>query len=160
MFIILVCLFWGGKYVYLHSFTKSTHLRGTFNMVVFKYLVYFDVTLCCLSPHPYIFFNQDRVTITFVGFMIQMCGQYGNLIDPTTQNILEKSIISESLYEGLKLNQVDFQDNCRLWTKPIMIRKLAAVLGIEFPNDPEPTYVLTVDNVIKILAIQMRFRSV
>ncbi len=89
-----------------------------------------------------------------------MCGKYGNLIDATTQNILEKSIISKSLYEGLRHNRVDFQDNCRLWTKPIMIVKLATVLGVEFPYDPEPTYVLTVDNVIKILAIQMRFRSV
>ncbi len=95
-----------------------------------------------------------------MGFMIQMCGQYGNLIDPSTQQILEQSVIMKQLYEGLKHNRVDFQDNCRLWTKPVMIEKLATVLGVEYPYDPEPTYVLTVDNVIKILAIQMRFRSV
>ncbi len=111
-------------------------------------------------PHPYIFFNQDRVSITFVGFMVQMYDQFGDLIDPNTDQVLEKSIISEQLYESLKHNMVDFQDDCRLWTKPIMIEKLATVMGVEYPYDPEPTYVLTVDNVIKILAIQMRFRSV
>ena len=39
-----------------------------------------------------------------------------------------------------------------------MIEKIATVMGIEFPYDPDETYVLTVDNLIKILAIQMRFR--
>ena len=41
-----------------------------------------------------------------------------------------------------------------------MIEKIATVMGIEFPYDPDESYVLTVDNLIKILAIQMRFRSV
>ena len=39
-----------------------------------------------------------------------------------------------------------------------MIEKIAMVMGIEFLYDPDETYVLTVDNLIKILAIQMRFR--
>ena len=41
-----------------------------------------------------------------------------------------------------------------------MIEKIATVMGVEFPYDPDESYVLTVDNLIKILAIQMRFRSV
>ena len=112
------------------------------------------------SPHPYIFFNEDRVSITFVGFVVQMCGQRGNLVNPNNQQILEKDIITKQLYEGLKHNKVDFQDNCKLWTKSNMIEKLATVLGVTLPHDPDPSYVLTVDNVIKILAIQMRFRLV
>ena len=112
------------------------------------------------SPHPYIFFNQDRVSITFVGFMVQMCGQCGDLVNPNNRQIMEKGFITKQLYEGLKVNKVDFQDNCKLWTKPYMIEKLATVLGVEYPYDPDPSYVLTVDNVIKILAIQMRFRLV
>ena len=110
------------------------------------------------SPHPYIFFNNDRATITFVGFVIQLLGQYGDLLNPYNSQVLEKSIITKQLFEGLQTNKVNFQDNSRLWTKWDMISKLSAVMGIE-PHDPDESYVLTVDNVIKILAIQMRFRS-
>ena len=38
-----------------------------------------------------------------------------------------------------------------------MIRKLCTVMGFDM-SDPDDTYVLTIDNVKKILAIQMRFR--
>ena len=39
-----------------------------------------------------------------------------------------------------------------------MMQKMSLVMGLEYLSDPDPSYVLTVDNVIKILAIQMRFR--
>ena len=39
-----------------------------------------------------------------------------------------------------------------------MIETLAVVLGIFGANDPDPTYVLTTDNVMKMLAIHVRFR--
>ena len=39
-----------------------------------------------------------------------------------------------------------------------MLHKLGRVMGLEKPKDPDVSYVLTVDNLIKILAIQMRFR--
>ena len=42
----------------------------------------------------------------------------------------------------------------------MMIIKISTVMGVEFPHDPDESYVLTVDNVIKILAIQMRFRYI
>lgn len=42
--------------------------------------------------------------------------------------------------------------------KDAMISKLARIMGLECTVDPDPSYVLTVDNFIKILAIQMRFR--
>lgn len=34
---------------------------------------------CAYSSHPYLFFNQDRVTITFVGFIVT---PQGDLVDP------------------------------------------------------------------------------
>ena len=41
----------------------------------------------------------------------------------------------------------------------MMIKKLTIVMcGEECPHDPDKSYVLTIDNLIKILAIQMRFR--
>ena len=41
-----------------------------------------------------------------------------------------------------------------------MIEKIGTVMGLKSVKDPDPSYVLTVDNVIKILAIQMRFRYI
>ena len=39
-----------------------------------------------------------------------------------------------------------------------MIEKIGYVMGCDFYMDPDPSYALTADNLIKILAIQMRFR--
>ncbi len=107
------------------------------------------------SSHPCIFFNQDRVSITFVGFTIT---PQGHLIDPATQHVLENAIMTPQLYEGLKHNRVNFQDNYRNWGKAVMIEKISTVMGVKIPQDPDESYVLTVDNLIKVLAIQMRFR--
>jgi len=102
-----------------------------------------------------------------VGFVIKLQGQYGDLINPYDGQNLEKSIITKALHEGLVQNRVNFQDNSQQWTKKDMINKLCTVMGIERRDkhgklidvqDPDETYVLTVDNVIKILAIHMRFR--
>ncbi len=109
------------------------------------------------STHPYIFFNQDRVSITFVGFTVT---PQGHLIDPITKDVLENAIMTPQLYEGLKHNRVNLQDNYRNWVKgkAVMIEKISTVMGVEIPQDPDESYVLTVDNLIKVLAIQMRFR--
>ena len=39
-----------------------------------------------------------------------------------------------------------------------MIEKLCNVMGVEWPCDPDESYVLTIDNMKKMLAIHMRFR--
>ena len=45
-----------------------------------------------------------------------------------------------------------------------MLKKLAAVIGTRMPNtdveqvDPDPSYVLTWDNLLKMLAVLMRLR--
>lgn len=109
------------------------------------------------SPHPYIFFNEDRMSITFVGFTVT---KQGDLVNPTNQHVLERGIMNHQLYMGLIHNRVNFQDDYRRWTKPVMIEKISMVMGVDYPHDPDETYVLTADNVIKILAIQMRFRWV
>ena len=109
------------------------------------------------SSHPYIFFNQDGMSITFVGFMVT---RNGDLIDPARGDVLEGAIMTSQLYTGLQQNRVNFDEDYRTWQKGIMIEKIAMVMGIEFPYDPDESYVLTVDNLIKILAIQMRFRFV
>lgn len=115
------------------------------------------------SPHPYIFFNRDGISITFVGFTVS---KNGDLIDCNNQ-VIERVIMAPQLYTGLLANKVNFTDDHRLWTKEIMINKISTVMGVnkistvmgvDYHYDPDLSYVLTVDNVIKILAIQMRFR--
>ena len=106
------------------------------------------------SSHPCIFFNKDGFTFTFVGFIIN--SNY-DLLD-NNQATLERNIMSKALYEGLKRNGVNLADDHKLWKKTAMIEKIATVMGLNGVNDPDDTYVLTVDNVIKILAIQTRFR--
>ena len=95
------------------------------------------------------------MSITFVGFMVT---PNGDLLDPALGNMIEAAIMRPQLYTGLKQNGVNFDEDYRGWAKAEMIQKIATVMGIEFIHDPDDTYVLTVDNLIKILAIQMRFR--
>lgn len=67
----------------------------------------------------------------------------------------------ERLYTGLVCNKVNFKDDCKEWSKHYMINSISKVMGVKnLLDDPDESYVLTYDNVIKILAIQMRFRSV
>ncbi len=115
----------------------------------------FYIPLC--SSHPYIFFNEDNVSITFIGFMVT---QNGDLVDPAQGAVLEQAIMRPQLYTGLKQNRVNFDEDYRQWKKDQMIIKIATVMGFDFLYDPDDTYVLTTDNLIKMLAIQMRFRLV
>ena len=129
------------------SFISPSHIQAPVDNVL--------PAIFFFSPHPYIFFNQDRVSITFVGFTVT---KQGDLINPTTNAVLERAIMTSQLYAGLLHNRVNFQDDHRTWTKQAMIERISTVMGVEYVYDPDETYVLTVDNVIKILAIQMRFR--
>ncbi|XP_048586969.1 E3 ubiquitin-protein ligase rnf213-alpha-like isoform X2 [Nematostella vectensis] len=110
------------------------------------------------SPHPYIFFNQDRVTMTFMGFHIN---KDGDLIDPDRLTVLQNSLMSRQLKTGLDAQKVDFAPKYKAWSKEMKIRKLCDVMGITWRVgmlDPDPNYELTIDNMKKILAIHMRFR--
>ena len=91
-----------------------------------------------------------------------MVTKQGDLIDPEHhKKVLEAAIMRPELYAGLKRNGVNFEEDYRYWKKQTLIDKLAMVMGITGePIDPDVSYVLTVDNLIKILAIQMRFRCV
>ncbi|XP_068731195.1 E3 ubiquitin-protein ligase rnf213-alpha-like [Montipora capricornis] len=112
------------------------------------------------SPHPYLFFNQDHITMTFLGFSIN---SNGDLVDPQTKRILEKGLIPTNLRTGLRTQGVDFGVNTDNWNKTEKIAKLCSVVGAQWINanpefDPDPAYELTTDNVKKIMAIHMRFR--
>ena len=103
------------------------------------------------------FFNCDGISITFVGFN---ANSNGDLIDPVKNTPIEglEGALNHQLHAGLIKNQVNLSENYRNWDKMTMMQKMSLVMGLENLKDPDPSYVLTVDNVIKMLAIQMRFR--
>ena len=95
------------------------------------------------------------MSITFVGFIIN---SNGDLVVPG-KTVLEAGIMDPLLYAGLQRLGVNFSDDYRKWDKAVALQKLSMVMGVDDTlPDPDETYVLTVDNLIKMLAIQMRFR--
>lgn len=107
------------------------------------------------SYHPYLFFNEYRISITFVGFKVT---PNGNLEDPVKNTVIEYGVMKPDLYKGLQLNRVNLLENYQTWNKKEMIQKICTVMGLAKNADPDSTYVITVDNVIKMMAIHMRFR--
>ena len=103
------------------------------------------------------FFNDDRICITFIGFN---ANSKGDLIDPVKNTHIDglKGVLSCQLHAGLTQNQVNLNENYQLLNKSTMIQKMSLVMGLEYLSDPDPSYVLTMDNMIMMLAIQMRFR--
>uniref|UniRef100_A0A8B9ME63 RING-type E3 ubiquitin transferase n=1 Tax=Accipiter nisus TaxID=211598 RepID=A0A8B9ME63_9AVES len=111
------------------------------------------------EPHPYLFFNEDRVSMTFIGFHFQCNGSGGvDAINPLNGNIIKKNIMTSRLYKGLLLQRVPFNIPFDQLPRHEKLEKLCMVLGIPWVIDPDETYELTTDNVLKILAIEMRFR--
>ena len=76
--------------------------------------IFVDVFFFFNSTHPYIFFNQDGVTMTFVGFHID---QNGNLIDPDSRVIIQPNLMSDHLRTGLFIQKVDMETNYESWSK-------------------------------------------
>ncbi|XP_072028883.1 E3 ubiquitin-protein ligase rnf213-alpha-like isoform X2 [Amphiura filiformis] len=125
------------------------------------------------SLHPYLFFNEDHESFTFMGFILD---QYGTLIP--TGHIRQDPLIGgqvfttcygwslQQLLEALEENQVNFTIDFDDLQRKDKLLALYRVLGITIPlkglasaeADPDKTYKLTADNVMKMLAIYMRFR--
>ncbi|XP_010769191.1 E3 ubiquitin-protein ligase rnf213-alpha [Notothenia coriiceps] len=111
------------------------------------------------EPHPYIFFNDDHVSMTFIGFHLEPNGPNSvDAIDPTSGRVIKKNVMTKALYEGLKLQRVPFNMDFDVLPRGEKIERLCNVLGIQWPLDPDETYELTTDNILKMLAIHMRFR--
>lgn len=111
------------------------------------------------EPHPYIFFNDDHVSMTFIGFHLQLNEQnFVDAIDPTSNRVIKRNVMTRALYEGLKLQRVPFNIDFDRLPRAEKIERICSVLGIQWPLDPDETYELTTDNILKMLAIHMRFR--
>ncbi|XP_048410924.2 E3 ubiquitin-protein ligase rnf213-alpha-like isoform X2 [Stegostoma tigrinum] len=111
------------------------------------------------EPHPYIFFNDDHTSMTFIGFHLRENGQGGiDAINPSNGKIIKPNIMTRELYTGLLLQRVPFNTDFDKLSRSEKVERLCTVLGIQWPMDPDETYELTTDNILKILAIHMRFR--
>ncbi|XP_057716646.1 E3 ubiquitin-protein ligase rnf213-alpha-like isoform X2 [Corythoichthys intestinalis] len=111
------------------------------------------------EPHPYIFFNEDHSSMTFIGFYLQRNPQRAyDAIDPKTKRVIKENVMSQELFEGLRRQGVPFNIDFDTLPRSAKIEHLCHVLGIKKPFDPDPTYELTTDNILKMLAIHMRFR--
>ncbi|KAM6119107.1 E3 ubiquitin-protein ligase RNF213 [Phoenicopterus ruber ruber] len=111
------------------------------------------------EPHPYLFFNEDRVSMTFIGFHFQPNGCGGvDAINPLNGNIIKRNVMTSQLHHGLLLQGVPFNIQFDQLPRHEKLERLCMALGISWVTDPDETYELTTDNVLKILAIEMRFR--
>ncbi|KAM3876274.1 LOW QUALITY PROTEIN: E3 ubiquitin-protein ligase rnf213-alpha-like [Diretmus argenteus] len=111
------------------------------------------------EPHPYIFFNDDHVSMTFIGFHLRLNDQNGvDAINPSTREVIKRNIMTHALFTGLKLQRVPFNMDFDQLPRAEKIEHLCSVLGVKWPTDPDETYELTTDNILKMMAIHMRFR--
>ncbi|MEQ2217916.1 hypothetical protein XENOCAPTIV_026010 [Xenoophorus captivus] len=111
------------------------------------------------EPHPYIFFNEDHTSMTFIGFHLKLNDQKGvDAINPSTGIVIKENIMTQELYRGLRHQRVPFNVDFEQLPRADKIEHLCSVLGIKWPTDPDETYELTTDNILKMMAIHMRFR--
>ncbi|KAI4533817.1 hypothetical protein MG293_016836 [Ovis ammon polii] len=111
------------------------------------------------EPHPYVFFNSDHTSMTFIGFHFRSNQNGGvDAIDRLSGKVIKKDVMTEQLYQGLLLQRVPFNVDFDQLPRHEKLEKLCLALGIQWATDPDETYELTTDNMLKILATEMRFR--
>lgn len=116
------------------------------------------------ESHPYIFFNADHMSMSFLGFNVQTCRQNTlNAVDPHSKKVLIHDVMSQELFQGLRRQRISLTEDFDQLPRADKIRRISCVVGAskgitDSRFDPDPTYELTSDNVMKMLAIHMRFR--
>ncbi|KAM4526288.1 E3 ubiquitin-protein ligase rnf213-beta [Fundulus diaphanus] len=117
------------------------------------------------ESHPYIFFNADHSSMSFLGFNVQICRRQNTLsaVDPHSGKVLMERVMSQELFKGLQRQRISLTEDFDQLSRPDKIKRISCVVGanrgiMDRSFDPDPTYELTVDNVMKMLAIHMRFR--
>ena len=106
--------------------------------------------------HPYLFFNADRISFSFVHFNIS---DQGHLCNPKTDAVVEPNIMNPQLVKDLKNRyKVKVRQDFDRLSRQEKLETLCNVFGVHKVFDPDSTYELTTDNVLKMLAIHMRFR--
>ena len=111
-------------------------------------------------PHPYVFFNADKSTFTFLGVRVHNT----HLLD-SNGNVLAPNVMAADLEQQIKRQAYDephiLGENFDQLPKDRKFTKLCRVLGVENEmrgRNVDSNYELTQDNVMKLLAIHMRLR--
>ncbi|XP_068024256.1 E3 ubiquitin-protein ligase rnf213-alpha-like [Melanerpes formicivorus] len=107
------------------------------------------------DSHPYVVFHAGGHSMEFLGFHIN---QNFDAIDAYSQAVLETKVMSPSLYRNLVLQKVPFNRKFETLSRKEQLETLCRVFGVECQNDPDPSYQLTLDNTMKMLAIYLRFQ--
>uniref|UniRef100_A0A3B3UHS3 RING-type E3 ubiquitin transferase n=1 Tax=Poecilia latipinna TaxID=48699 RepID=A0A3B3UHS3_9TELE len=117
------------------------------------------------ESHPYIFFNSDHSSMSFLGFNVQICQRRNTLraVDPHSNEVLIENVMSLELFNGLQRQRISLTEDFDELPRSDKIKRISCVVGatrgiMDRNFDPDPTYELTADNVMKMLAIHMRFR--
>ena len=114
------------------------------------------------SLHPYIIFNADKQTFTFMGIYLDR-RQY-KFIDPNTNELLNMTEIQipPNMRIELLKQRIPIYDNFNEFPRTKKINVLRYVMGLDNVGmvnaDPDSTYELTLDNCLKLMAIHMRLR--
>ena len=64
------------------------------------------------SFHPYLFFNKDQMSITFMGFCIN---DKGDAIDPNSGKIILPQVMSVQLKNLLLIQRAELSENYCNW---------------------------------------------
>eukprot|EP00118_Oscarella_pearsei_P021368 m.239300 g.239300 ORF g.239300 m.239300 type:complete len:5831 (+) comp40181_c2_seq5:266-17758(+) len=89
------------------------------------------------EEHPYLFFNEDRHSMTSIGLRITRDGW---LADPRTgakMEDLEEPIMSRDLSTALYTQGFRLQEDYETWTKEKKITALCKVMGLSYSEDEE-----------------------
>ncbi|KAM6439343.1 E3 ubiquitin-protein ligase rnf213-alpha-like isoform 2-T2 [Rhynochetos jubatus] len=107
------------------------------------------------ESHPYLVFHADNHSMEFLGFHIN-----NNLdaIDAHSQAVLEKNVITGNLYRVLKAQHVPFNKRFEDLPRKMQLEALCRVFGVNYTQDPDKSYQLTLDNTMKMIAIHLRFQ--
>ncbi len=117
--------------------------------------------------HPYIIFNADRNSITFLGTYISR--KERKFMNPNTDTIIESMDpaipkLSSGAYIEILKNRVKIFDNFNGMIHESKMMHLCNVMGLTYSSamDRNPmaeNYELTLDNCLKMMAIYLRFKA-
>lgn len=115
------------------------------------------------ESHPYIFFNADHLTMSFLGFHVKKKGTILNAVDPKSGEVLMENVMTQELFSDIERQRINLSEDFDDLSREDKIQRISFVVGAKKgwekgKFDPDPTYELTTDNVMKMLAIHMRFR--
>ncbi|CAL8282528.1 unnamed protein product [Merluccius merluccius] len=116
------------------------------------------------EAHPYIFFNADHFSMSFLGFYVRKCKSRNTFdaVDLHSEQVLIEDVMTKKLFEGLERQHICLTEDFDQLNRQDKIKRISRVVGankdMNRDFDPDPTYELTTDNVMKMLAIHMRFR--